>query len=58
MLDSDLVRVDNSEELTLALAPKWPVTLDFATCLLLSLDNSQESDAGLKDNDFCTLGDM
>jgi len=28
-----------SEELTLALAPKWPLSLDFATCLLLSLDN-------------------
>ena len=52
------MRVDNSEELTLALAPKWPVSLDFATCLLLSLDNSQESDAGLKDNYFCTIGDM
>jgi len=52
MLDSDPVSLGNSEELTLGLAQEGTATLAFPSWLLLSLDNSQESDAGVGDNSF------
>jgi len=52
MLDSDPVSLGNSQELTLGVAQERPVTLGFASGLLLSLDDSQESDAGMGENGF------
>jgi len=52
MLDSDPVSLGNSQELTLRLAQEVPATLDFASRLSFSLDDSQESDAGVGDNGF------
>jgi len=58
MLDSDPVSLGNSQELMLGLAQEGPATPGFASRLLLSLDDSQESDAGVGENGFCRLGDM
>jgi len=52
MLDSDPVSLGNSQELTLRLVQEVPATLDFASRLSFSLDDSQESDAGVGDNGF------
>jgi len=52
MLDSDLVSLGNSQELTLGLAQEGPATPGFASQLSLSLDDSQESDAGVGENGF------
>jgi len=52
MLDSDPVTLGNSQELTLGLAQEGPATPGFASRLLLSLDDSQESDAGAGENGF------
>jgi len=52
MLDSDPLSLDNSQELTLGLAPERPASPDFASRLSLSLDDSQESDAGVRENGF------
>jgi len=52
MLDSDPVSLGNSQELTLGLAQEGPATRGFASPLLLSLDDSQESDAGVGENGF------
>ena len=50
MLDSDPVSLGNSEEVTLGLAQEGPATPGFASRLSLSLDDSQESDAGVGEN--------
>ena len=52
MLDSDPVSLGNSLELTLGLAQEGPATPGFASRLSLSLDDSQESDAGVGENGF------
>jgi len=52
MLDSDSVSLGDSQELTLGLAQEGPVTPGFASRLLLSLDDLQESDAGVGENGF------
>ena len=52
MLDSDLVSLGNSQELTLGLAQDVPATPCFTSWLSLSLDDSQESDAGVGENVF------
>jgi len=52
MLDSDPVSLGNSPELTLGLAQDGPATPGFASQLSLSLDDSQESDAGVGENRF------
>ena len=52
MLDSDPVSLGNSQELTLGQAQEGPATPCFASRLSLSLDNSQESDAGAGENRF------
>jgi len=52
MLDSDPVSLRNSQELTLRLAQEGPATPGFASRLSLSLDDLQESDAGLEENCF------
>ena len=52
MLDSDPVSLGNSQELTLGLAQEGPATPGFASRLLWSLDDSQESDAGVGENGF------
>ena len=52
MLDSDPVSLGNSQELTLGLAQEGPATPGFASRLSLSLDDSQESDAGVGENGF------
>jgi len=52
MLDSDPVSLGNSQELTLGLAQEGPATPGFASRLSLSLDDSQESDAGAGENGF------
>ena len=52
ILDSDLVSLGNSQELTLGLAQEGPATPSFASRLSWSLDDSQESDAGVGENGF------
>jgi len=52
MLVSDPVSLGNSQELTLRLAQERPPTPGFASRLSLSLDNSQESHAGVGENGF------
>jgi len=52
MLDSDLVSLCNSQELTLRLALEGPVILGFASRLSLSLDDSLERGAGVGENGF------
>jgi len=52
MLDSDPVSLGNSEERTVGLAQQGPATPGFASRLSLSLDDSQESDAGAGENGF------
>jgi len=52
MLDSDPVSLGNSQELTLGLAQEGPATPGFTNRLWLSLDDSQESDAGVEENGF------
>jgi len=52
MLDSDPVSLGNSQELTLGLAQEGPSTPGFASRLALSLNDSQESDAGVGENGF------
>jgi len=52
MLDSDPVILGNSQELTLGLGPEGPATRGFASRLSLSLDDSQESNAGVGENRF------
>jgi len=52
MLDSDLVSLGNSQELTLGMAPEGSATPGFARRLSLSLDDSQECDAGVGENGF------
>jgi len=52
MPDSDPVSLGNSQELTLRLAQEVPATPGFASRLSLSLDDSQESDAGVGENGF------
>jgi len=52
MLDSDPVSLGNSQELTLGLPREGPATQDFASRLSLSLDHTQESDAGMGVNDL------
>jgi len=52
MLDSDPVSLGNSQELTLGLAQEGPATAGFASRLSLSLDDSEESDAGAAENGF------
>jgi len=52
MLDSDPVSLGNSQELTLGLAQVGPATPGLASRLSLSLDDSQESDAGGGENGF------
>jgi len=52
MLDSDPVSLGNSQELMLGLAQEGPATPGFASRLSLSLDYSQESDAGVGENGF------
>jgi len=52
MLDSDPVSLGNSLELTLRLAQERPATPGFGSGLSLSLDDSQESHAGVGDNGF------
>ena len=52
MLDSDPVSLGNSEELTLGRAQEGPATPSFTSRLSLSLDDSQESDAGVGENGF------
>jgi len=52
MLDSDPISLGNSQELTLRLAQEGPATPGFASRLSLSLDDSQESDAGMGENCF------
>jgi len=52
MLDSDPVSLGNSPELKVGLAQEGPATPGFASRLSLSLDDSQESDAGAGQNGF------
>jgi len=52
MLDSDPVSIGNSQEFTLGLAQEGPATQGFARQLSLSLDDSQERDAGVGENGF------
>jgi len=52
ILDSDPVSLGNSQELTLGLAQEGPATPSFASWLSLSLNDSQESDAGVGENGF------
>jgi len=52
MLDSDLVSLGNLQEQTLGLAQEGPATPGFASQLSLSLDDLQESDAGVGENGF------
>jgi len=52
MLDSDPVSLGNLHELTLGRSQEGPATLGFASRLSLSLDDSQESDAGVGENGF------
>jgi len=52
MPDSDPVSLGNSPELTMGVAQEWPTTPRFASRLSLSLDDSQESDAGVGENCF------
>jgi len=52
MLDSDSVSLGNSQELTLGLAQEGSATPGLASQLSLSLDDSQESDAGGGENGF------
>jgi len=51
-LDSDPVSLGNSQELTLGLPQEVPPTPGFASRLSLTLDHSQESDAGVGENPF------
>jgi len=50
MLDSDPVSLGNSQGLTLGLAEEGPATPGFASQLWLSVDDSQESDTGMREN--------
>jgi len=50
MLDSDPVSLGNSQDLTLGLAQEGSGTPGFTSWLLLSLDDAQESDAGVGEN--------
>jgi len=52
MLDSDPVSLGNSLELTLGLVQEGPAIPGIASRLSLSLNDSQESDAGVGDNCF------
>jgi len=52
MLDSDLVSLGNSQELTMRAGQEGPATPRFASRLSLSLDHLQESDAGVGWNGF------
>jgi len=52
MLDSDPVSLGNLQELTRGLVQEGPSTRGFASRVSLSLDDSQERDAGLGDNGF------
>ena len=52
MLDSDPVTLGNAQELTLGLAQEGPATPGFASRQSWSLDDSQESDAGVGENPF------
>jgi len=52
MPDSHPVSLGNSRELTLGLAQEGSATLGFASRLSLSLDDSQESDAGVGEHGF------
>jgi len=52
MRDSDPVSLGNSQELKLGVAQEGPATPGFASRLSLSLDDSQESDAGVGENGF------
>jgi len=52
MQDSDPVSLGNSQELTLGLVQEGQATPGFASRLSLSLNNSQESDAGVGENGF------
>jgi len=52
MLDSDPVSLGNSQELALGLMQEGPATTGFASRLSLSLNDSQESDAGVGENGF------
>ena len=52
MLDSDPVSLGNSQELWLGLVEERPTTQVFASSLWLSLNKSQESDSGVRDNGF------
>jgi len=52
MLDSDPVSLGNAEEGMLGLAQEGPASPGFASRLSLSLDDSQESDAGVGQNGF------
>ena len=52
ILDSDPVSLGNSPELRLGLAQEGPVTPGFASRLLLSQYDWQESDAGVGENGF------
>jgi len=47
MLDSDPVSLGNSQKVTLGLAQEGPARMGFTSRLSLSLDNSQESNAGV-----------
>jgi len=50
MLDSDPVSLGNSQELTPGLAQEASATPGFTSRLSWSLDDSQESDAGMGEN--------
>ena len=50
MLDSDPVSLGNSQELRLGPAQEGPATAGFASPLSFSLDDTQESDAGVAVN--------
>jgi len=52
MLDSDPVSLGTSEELKVGLAQEGLAPLGFASRLSLSLDDSQESHAGVGENEF------
>jgi len=52
MRDSDPVSLGNSQELTLGLAQEGPANPGFASRLSFSLDDWQESDAGVGENGF------
>jgi len=52
MIDSDPVSLGNSQHLTVGLAQEGPATPGFASRLSLSLDDTQESNAGVGENGF------